>query len=550
MLELGKPIHTFDAAAVSGGQIVVRPAREGETLETLDHVARSLTPDTLVIADARGPIGIAGVMGGATSEVSESTTAVIVESAVFDPVSIRRTAQRYALRSEASARFEKGQEARMARVGADRTAQLLAQWAGGRVAVGVVDTNPVDDEPRRVAFRPARINRLLGTSLDAEQMAATLERIGIDVEQGTDPDERVAIVPTHRRDIAIAEDVAEEVIRLGGFDALPGVLPDTGMPGFRPDPTRFTDVCRQLLSGRGLGEVVTYALIAPHDHDALGLAADDPGTIRVENPVTVDHSELRRSLLPGLVHVVARNERQRRADVAVFEIGALHEMRGGQPEQWDELGIVLAGDWRAQSWAEPARAALVDDLKGIIEALAARLKIGRLFYRPANARRGVEHPGRTADVFVESDGIRVDIGRVGELHPGYLRAYDVRAEHVAFATLDFGALRRLAILQPEVRVVHTLPAVERDLAVVVGRETPAADVEAAIWRNAGPFLANVTLFDRYQGAPLSASEVSLAYRLRFQPLEAPLADAQIEASIEDVTNALEREVGGRIRSGA
>ncbi|HYI21401.1 MAG TPA: phenylalanine--tRNA ligase subunit beta, partial [Candidatus Limnocylindrales bacterium] len=181
MLELGKPIHVFDAAAVTGGVIVVRPARDGERIVTLDHVERTLTPETLVIADSQGAIGLAGVMGGADSEVTESTTAAIIESAIFDPVSIRRTAQRHALRSEASARFEKGQESRLARLGADRTAQLLAEWAGARVAVGVIDTDPNDDPPRRVAFRPARVSRLLGEEIGPDDARAALERVEIDV---------------------------------------------------------------------------------------------------------------------------------------------------------------------------------------------------------------------------------------------------------------------------------------------------------------------------------------------------------------------------------
>src|SRR5688572_13109460 len=184
MLEMGKPIHVFDAAAVSGGTIVVRTAHAGEKIETLDHVERTLTPDTLLIADAAGPLGIAGVMGGANSEVSPSTTAAVVESAIFDPVSIRRTAFRYGLRSEASLRFEKGQEFRLARLGADRTAQLLAEWAGARVAVGAVDTNPVDEVPRRVAFRPNRVNRLLGQAIERDAMREALGRVEIATEDG------------------------------------------------------------------------------------------------------------------------------------------------------------------------------------------------------------------------------------------------------------------------------------------------------------------------------------------------------------------------------
>ncbi len=545
MLELGKPIHTFDAAAVSGGQLVVRAARDGEMLETLDHVQRELTSDTLVIADSRGPIGIAGVMGGAQSEVGAGTTAVVIESAVFDAVSVRRTAFRYGLRSEASLRFEKGQESRLARLGADRTAQLLAEWAGARVATGVVDSNPADEEPRRVAFRPARVDRLLGTQLGADAMRAELARIGIDTAAGADG-ELLAVVPPHRRDIAIEEDVAEEVIRLHGYDTLTRRLPDTAMPAYRDDPRRLIDLLRDMLAGRGLTEVITNGLIGPHDHDALGISADDSATIHVENPVTVDHSQMRRSMLPGLVGVLARNERQRWPNVAMFEIGAIHEWSAGKPRQQELLGLLMAGELRPASWSESGREVSIDDAKGIVEVLVARLNVGPLVYRPAEAHAGVEHPGRTAEVRVP-DGV---LGRVGELHPAFLARYDIRAEHVAFATLDLDALRRLANSQPEVRNVYALPAIERDIAVVVDRQTPAADVEAVIRRHAGGHLARLELFDRYQGAPLEEGEVSLAYRLRFQPVEAPIAEAELDASIGEVSQALAREVGGRIRSGA
>ncbi len=563
MLELGKPIHVFDAAAVTGGVIIVRPAKDGERITTLDHVERTLTPETLVIADSQGAIGLAGVMGGADSEVTESTTAAIIESAIFDPVSIRRTAQRHALRSEASARFEKGQESRLARLGADRTAQLLAEWAGTRVAVGVIDTDPVDDPPRRVAFRPARISRLLGEEIGPDGARAALERVEIAVEPAL-PEDRiaiadgeeqsaegalVAIVPPHRRDIAIEADVAEEVCRVRGYDTVPSLVPSTAMPHFRPDPRRETDSVRDLLSGRGLSEVVTHGLLGPEDHERLGVAADDPGTIRVENPVTVDHSELRRSLLPGMLAVIGRNERQRRHDLAIFEIGAVHEFDNGEPRQTEMLGIALAGAWRSASWVEAARPATLDDVKGIVEWLVTRLHIGRAEYRPASLRAGIDHPGRTAEVFAEVGGLRVDLGRVGEIDPRLLAAYEIRADRVPFALLDMSALERLSKSTVEVRRLDHLPIVERDLAVVVGRDVAAAEVERVVRANAGSFLSDVTLFDRYTGAPLDQGEVSLAFRLRYQPLDEPLSEQSVDGSVEQVSKALAAEVGGRIRDG-
>ncbi|MGI8928186.1 MAG: phenylalanine--tRNA ligase subunit beta [Candidatus Limnocylindrales bacterium] len=567
MLEMGKPIHVFDAGSVSGGTIIVRAAQDGEKLETLDHVVRTLTPETLVIADAGGAIGIAGVIGGAGSEVGPQTTAVIVESAIFDPVSIRRTAHRFGLRSEASLRFEKSLESRLARVGADRTAQLLAEWGGGRPAVGVVDTNPVDEQPRRVVYRPARVSRLLGQQIETAEMRDALARVEIATEPvGVEdalaivPEEQiplsgegealVAVVPAHRGDIQIEADVAEEIARLRGYENLPPRLPDTTMPSYREDPRRFENALRDLLAGRGLAEVVTNGLVAPADHARLGLPADDPATIRVANPVTADHSELRRSLLPGLVSVLGRNERQRWPNVAIFEAGAVHEWRS-EPSERDQLGMVLAGEWRSRSWSDAAREASVDDLKGILEQVASRFHLGSIAYRPTEVRAGIEHTGRTAEIVVTGvDGEPAVLGRVGELDPRYLAAYEIRAEHVSFAELELERLARAARMDPQVRDLGRLPAVERDLAVIVARDVAAADVSSAIRAHGGSYLVGVELFDRYQGPPLDAGEVSLAYRLRFQPQESPVSESQLEESIEAVTDALAREVGGRVRSGS
>lgn len=547
MLELGKPIHTFDASSVSGGKIVVRAAQDGETLETLDHVKRTLTPDTLVIADSTGAIGIAGIMGGAGSEVSESTTAVIVESAVFDPVSIRRTAFRYGLRSEASLRFEKGQESRLARVGADRTAQLLAEWATGRVATGVVDTNPFEEEPRRVAFRPARVDRLLGTDTSADEMRAALARIGIATEG--DGEELVAVVPPHRRDIAIEEDVAEEVVRIIGYDAVPPRLPASVMPGYRAVPTEHINSLRDMLAGRGLNEVLTNALIGPDDHARLGYAADDKVTIRIENHISIDHSQLRRTMLPGLLGVLSRNERQKRDDVAMFEIGNLHEWRDDAPVQSSVLAILLAGNARPASWVEPRRAAGFEDVKGLVELVVAHLTAGRVEFAATTARPGIDHPGRTAAVHAINGDDRTMVGLVLEIDPRLLAAYEIRVDRVAFALLNLDVLMPLAKRRPQVRGAEQLPIVDRDLAVIVSRDMAAANVEAAIRSAAGPHLASLALFDRYTGAPLADDQVSLAYRLRFQPGAEPMTETELDAAIANVSNALEKEVGGRIRAG-
>ena len=569
MLELGKPIHTFDAAGITEGRIIVRGALDGERLTTLDHVERVLDPEVLLIADPAGPLGIAGVMGGLTSEVSEATTRVVVESAIFDPVSIRRSAFRFALRSEASLRFEKGQEHRLARLGADRTAQLILAWAGGRAATGVIDSDAVERPPARVPFRPSRVSRLLGVAIDPTEQTALLARVEVDTEPAAPADivpvmpgtlgvplgvnaqhALVAIIPGHRRDLAIEADIAEEIARVRGYETLPGSLPSSTMPAYRPDPRRLVDRLRDMLADRGLSEVVTHGLIGPDDHARLGLDAGDPDTIRAINPVTLDHSELRRSLLPGLLRVLGDNERQRRLDVAIYEHGPVHTRRDGMLQETATIGVLLAGTARPVTWAAASREWDVADAKGLLEAIVARLGHHGVRYEPTAVRSGVEHPGRTASIVVDlpPGEAPLVLGRVGEVHPTLLAAYEVRAARAVSLELDIAALARLAPESVHIGDLERLPAVERDLAFVTTLDRPAGEMGAIITEHAGPLLAACFLFDRYQGPPLADDEVSLAWRLRFEPGEQPLDDIRLNERLIAIEAAVRQRLGARRRA--
>ncbi|MGC8633564.1 MAG: phenylalanine--tRNA ligase subunit beta [Candidatus Limnocylindrales bacterium] len=569
MLELGKPTHTFDAAAIANGRLLVRLARAGEALETLDHVQRTLAPDTLLIADARGPLGLAGVMGGAESEVGETTSAVVIESAVFDPISIRRTAQRYGLRSEASLRFEKGQETRLARIGADRVAQLVTAWAGGWVAPGRLDTQPIEPVPARLPFRPARIARLLGSPIGPDEMCALLARVEVATEPARPGDALpivagepplpldedaarealVALVPTHRRDLEIEADLAEEVARVRGYDRIEGRLPETPMPGYRPDPRRQVDAVRDALAGRGLNEIVAHALIGPLDHARLGVEADDPATVRVTNPISVEHSQLRRSLLPGLLRVLVDNERQRRADLALFEVGHVHWLENGSPREAAMLGLLLAGDQSGAAWNQPPRPADLWEVRGLVDALCARFGADLPEAAAPGPVAPYEHPGRTAALRINApDGARLELGRIFEPHPRYLEAVGARAVHVAVGLLSLEALERAVPAARRYAPVPRVPAVERDLAVVVGRGVSAGSVDAVIREAAGPLLRALRLFDVYRGVPLGPEERSLAYRLTLQAADRTLTDEEIDAVMARTVDLLARRLGARIRA--
>jgi phenylalanyl-tRNA synthetase beta chain len=583
MLELGKPIHAYDAEAVAEHdgrrQIVVRRAAAGERLETIDHVDRELDPDTLLIADDRAPLGIAGIMGGAGSEVGERTTRVIIESAIFDPTVIRRTGQRYGLRSEASLRFEKGQEFRLARLGADRAARLVAEWAGGSVALGRVDTAVVEPDPARVAFRPARVNRLLGTGSSTGEQRALLARVGISTDASPagsaipneitvagDPkplsvdaasDEVVvAIVPTWRRDIAIEADLIEEIARIGGYDAIPAILPHTPMPAWRPSPLAARDGVRETLAGAGLTETVSHALVSPRLAETYAWTAETPavdgGTpaigrpIHVTNPLSADHSVLRPALLGSLVEIVSSNLRHGRADVAIFEIGKGYGRDGDATREWWRLGLAMTGALEEPSWNRPRRVADLDDIKGVIELVCQRLGFDAPTWTPLTGEP-LLHPGRAARVSATNDGALALSGVVGELHPIRADEVDLRGARLVVAELDIAGLAGGRLKDVRAAAPPRYPAAERDIAIVVPETTAAADVAAVIRAAAGPDLASVRLFDIYRGTPLASDEKSLAWRLVFQAEDRTLTEAEIETAVAAITNAVGRS-GGRVRT--
>jgi phenylalanyl-tRNA synthetase beta chain len=573
MLELGKPIHTFDAAGVHDRRIIVRLAREGERLETLDHVERELTSETLLIADPDGPLAIAGVMGGATSEISDATTDVVIESAIFDPVSIRRTAFQYALRSEASLRFEKGQEHRLALLGADRTARLISEWAGGEIAVGVIDTAPDEAPTQRVAFRPARVERLLGAQLPAAEQRDLLARVGVISEAapaGTrilvatapqpldvDPagtEALVATIPSWRRDLTIEADIAEEVARVRGYETIPGITPDTPMPAYRHSPLRLRDTVRETLAGIGLAEAVTSALVSPAIVERFGPIDDIvvPGEgvasgrpVTVTNPLSSQHSVMRQSLLGSLLEVVSTNQRQGRLDVAIFEVGKGYGATedGDSTHEWWRLGLALTGAAQPPAWNRTARPFDLDDAKGVIDLLARKLGLPSPVYSTLGDDRRL-HPGRAARVQAD-DALA---GRVGELHPTVVDALDLREARILVAELAISGLSGGQPSVPRTTTPSRHPAIDRDIAVIVDVDLPAASVEASIRQHGGPLLRAVTLFDIYRGRPLGDSEKSLAYRLEFQADDRTLVESEVEAAVSAVTDGLAADVGGRLRA--
>ena len=394
----------FDRSAV-GATLTIRAAERGEQLETLDHVTRALDPADLVVADERGVLALAGVMGGASSEVSATTSSVIVESAIFSPGSVRRTAQRHSLRSEASHRFERGQESALAPAAADAVGSLLATWAGGSARAGRLDSaSSYGAAERRVAYRPGRVRRLIGFDLDDAAQARLLGTIGIAAtpakgsssvaitpKRSVEASGEVyqAIVPSWRRDLEIEADIAEEVARLYGYDQLPPHLPGSDPVGYASQPTALRDLVRQHLAGRGLQEVVTHALVSaqlseryaepageiPSDLSqsegaAVGMSSD--AELILENPLSADHDRLRRSLLPSLLDRVDANLRYGAASGALFEVGRGYGASAQGPVEWTRLAVALWGEVEPAPPGDVPRAWDLDEAKRLIAGIAAR----------------------------------------------------------------------------------------------------------------------------------------------------------------------------------
>jgi phenylalanyl-tRNA synthetase beta chain len=555
MHELGQPMHAYDADAIPGGEIVVRRARVGERLETIDHAQRELDDRTLVIADRERPIGLAGIMGGASTEVREGTTRVILESAIFHGPMVRNTARRLGLRSEASMRHEKGLWHDLPRYAADRAARLIAEITGGRVGRGIVDNDPEPKATRRVALDVSRVRRLLGVDVDADHVRELLEPLEFAVHGEGD---RLEVqVPSHRLDVLVPADVAEEIARAHGYDRIEGRLPQAALPPYRPDPSEPRNVVRRILAGLGLDEVIGHALIGPEDLERVGRDHGDPELVRIANPLSPQHSILRPSMTPSVLAGLAENARMRQSDAWLFDLGKVYrypatptprdrasETAGtGRYESW-ELGIALAGSPLAALPDEEPPVADVASIKGIVDALHDGLGAPRPQYRaePIDERHPHRHPGRTA-LIVDADGRAY--GSLGEVHPRVVAAWSLSGRPVD-AAVDLG---RLLALSPEVVRAGPVPSaqpVDRDLAVVVTDEVPVGEVLRIARMAAGPMVAAMQLFDVYRGEQIGPRRVSYALAFRFQPLE-PRDEAEVDRALNRVRGSLRHHLGAEIR---
>jgi phenylalanyl-tRNA synthetase beta chain len=540
LLVTGHPMHAFDLDTLSGSKIVVRRAAEAETLVTIDGVTRELVADDLVIADAEAPVALAGIMGGRDTEVSDSTTRILLESAYFDPASVLRSSKRHGLRSEASARFERGADPNNVPYAAELASALIQEWAGGESAPGAIDVYPEPVEPWSLILRPQRVNEVLGTDLSVEEMVDDLRRLGLNplVEDGLI---RVT-VPTRRPDLRAEWDLIEEIARLTGYDRIPSRIPSGARVGGLNRPQRLQRRVRNLLAGAGLFEAVTTAMIGPADLDRMGYPPEHPdrAALRVTNPLTVDESILRPSLLPGLVASAARNVARRNLAVRLFEVGRCFVPRETNllPEEPLRLGIVLHGP-TPQEWHTPSRELDFFDLKGIVELLMEGLRIDYTF---GPTTRDPFTPGRTAALVAPGGAF----GTIGELKAATAERYGFTNRVVA-AELELGRLLELARDPGEAKEPPRFPPVLLDLAVVVPEAVEAAEVTELARAAGGSALAEVRIFDVYRGEQAGAGRKSLALSLTFLRPDRTLTQDEAVAARDAIAAALRSRLGAEVR---
>jgi phenylalanyl-tRNA synthetase beta chain len=541
MLEYGQPLHAFDYDRVSGGKILVRRARQGERFDTLDGVTRECDENTLLITDGDTPLGLAGVMGGADSEVKDGTTRVLIESACFDPVLIRRTSRRLGLRSEASNRFEKGVDRARIVPALMRAVELLVEVAGGRVASPIVVEGSGEVAERVIPVRHERIVTLLGVDIREEDVMDIFRRLRFPAEK-EGAVYRVQ-VPSRRNDLHIEVDIIEEVARLYGYNRIPAAaLHGSQSRGGLTRKQRLHRIIRHTLRHLGMNEAVTYSLTSPQLEKGLSLHPE-VRPIALNMPISDERSVLRTSLLPHLIQTAAYNVHHRQDRVALFEIGRVY-LAKTQPltdlpeERWELAGLWTGPmepiHWRGQNASDFYR------VKGVLESLFKRLGIEKVEFRPAQPEGF--HPGRTAEIQIDGRFA----GVLGQIHPRLSEEMDLK-DTFAFQ-LDLEILLNATRRDLRFRPIPRYPASPRDLAIVVDASVPAAEVEMVIRRAAGEYLESVTLFDVYTGEQVGNEKKSLAYSLIYRAKDRTLTDEEVAKFHQTVVDELERIFGARLRA--
>ncbi len=526
LLEYGQPLHMFDQDAIGSQQIVVRQANEGEKMTTLDDTERELLTSDIVITNGQTPIALAGVMGGDFSEVKEHTSNIVIEGAIFDPVSIRHTSRRLNLRSESSSRFEKGIATEFVDEAVDRACYLLQTYANGKVLKDRVSSGELGAFITPIDITADKINRTIGFDLSQNDIVTIFNQLGFDTE--INDDVITVQVPSRRKDITIKEDLIEEVARIYGYDDIPSTLPvfEKVTSGQLTDRQYKTRMVKEVLEGAGLDQAITYSLVSKED--ATAFAMQQRQTIDLLMPMSEAHASLRQSLLPHLIEAASYNVARKNKDVKLFEIGNVFFANGeGElPDQVEYLSGILTGDYVVNQWQGKKETVDFYLAKGVVDRVSEKLNL-EFSYRRADID-GL-HPGRTAKILLENKVI----GFIGELHPTLAADNDLKRTYVF--ELNFDALMAVSVGYINYQPIPRFPGMSRDIALEVDQNIPAADLLSTIHAHGGNILKDTLVFDVYQGEHLEKGKKSIAIRLNYLDTEETLTDervSKVQAEIE------------------
>lgn len=546
MIELGHPMHAYDYDKITGKKLIARRAVEGEELHTLDDTSRKAKGEMLVIADSEKAAGLAGIMGGFETEITDTTTTVVLESADFYGPCIRRTARACGLSSEASGRFERGVDSETTIKALDRAAQLLQEMGACTVCEGIVDVYPNPKQANYVTFTPEQINNHLGTNIAKDVMLNIITSVGFDVTKDEN-DEITVKVPSWRNDVTCMADISEEIARLHGFDKIKSTLPNgVSMQGTQSAKQTFIDKVKTSLSSQGLYETISFALTNEETFNKLNIPQDSPlrKAVPIMNPLSDEYPLVRTTLLSSIFDNLARNLARKNDDVALFEVGSVFFPKAlpvtELPDEVVKIAGAITGRRNAQGWNQTNDMVDFYDAKGIIEELLANLRVTR--YTVETGTHYAMHPGKTA-LFKKGRDV---IATVGEVHPAVLSAYGI-TKPVYIFELDATIVMKYMAKDLKYKALPKYPATSRDLAMLVDVDVNAADIEKAMTKAAGQNLTQITLFDVYTGKQVEEGKKSLAFSLTFQSNDKTLTDAEIDPAIEKIVAKLQKDFNANLR---
>jgi phenylalanyl-tRNA synthetase beta chain len=548
LMELGQPLHAFDFNLLRDRRIVVKRATEGQEFVTLDGQKRSLNAHDLVICDGEGAVALAGIMGGENSEIREDTTDILLESAYFNPATIRRTGKRLGMHTEASHRFERGCDVNMVPVALNKAAALIRQVAGGTIARGLIDSYPQPIVERELSLSVLKTNQVLGLKLQSVEIEALLQSIGLAARPAEDRNDGViyVTVPTGRPDLEREIDLIEEVARLNGYDRIPVTMPASRMICHRAsERQRLVPLLRDAMVSAGFAEVVNYSFVSPSVWDSLGLAQEDPRreNVKILNPLSEDQSVMRTSLIPSLLETVSRNNAYRSLDLRIFELRPVYLPRVGeaQPLEALRLSAAICGGRQPEGWTQQRESVDFFDIKGVAEELFEQFNIRQVTW-DGKCGEPFLHPGKSCAIR-HNKGI---LGTLGEVHPAILENFDID-QPVFLLDLDLTVFLTATAKGDGFRPISRFPDVYRDSAFLVDEAVSASQVFEVIERARGRFVESHTLFDLYRGQGVAAGKKSLAIRVRYRSAEKTLTEEEITAAHEQIVKLLQKELGAEIR---